>query len=108
MKTVIGYGVAIVGLVILTFGAGGFEIPLLSGLDVTIVNTVAMVLVAIGVIIVIVGGSGEGGGSGDGGFFANLFGGGAKYPGKRKSKKKGKIQDLPIYEDDDIVAYRRD
>lgn len=106
MKAVIGYVVAVVGLVILTFGAGGFDAPLISGLDKTVVNTVAMILVAIGVVIVIV--SGDGGNGGGGGFFSNLFGGGGKYPGKRKSKRKGKITDLPIYEGDDIVAYRRD
>jgi len=65
-----------------------------------------MILVAVGVVIVIVGGSGRS--SGGGGFFSNLFGRGDKYPGKRKSKRKGKILDLPIYEGDDIVAYRRD
>ena len=108
MKAVIGYAVAILGLVILTFGAGGFDIPLISSLDKTIVNTIAMVLVAAGVVIVIVSGGGRGSSSSGGGFFANLFGRGAAYPGKRKSKRKGKILDLPIYEGDDIVAYRRD
>ena len=108
MKAVIGYVVAVIGLVILTFGAGGFEIPGVSLLDKTIVNTIAMIFVAVGVMIVIIGGGGKGSSGGGGGFFSNLFGGKDMYPGKRKSKRKGKIMDLPIYEGDDIVAYRRD
>jgi hypothetical protein len=96
-KKVIGYGVSIFGLIILIFGAGGFEVPLLSSLDTYIVNIFGMVLVAGGVVIVIVLGEG-GGGRG------NVRG----YRGKRKSKGKGKVADLPVYEGDDIIAYRRD
>jgi len=104
MKVVIGYVLAVIGLVLLSFGAGGFTIPLISSLPTSVVNIAAMVLVGVGVVIVII--SGEGSSSG-GGFLSGIFGGG-KYPGKRKSKRGGKIKDLPVYEGDDIVAYRRD
>ena len=94
---VIGYGLSAVGLLLLVIGAGDFGIPVISMVPKTLMNIISMVVLAAGVVAIIVdGGSGGGGGKSRG------------YQGKRKSKSKGKIEDLPVYEGDNIIAYRRD
>jgi uncharacterized membrane protein len=92
-KKVIGYFFAVLGLVILVFGAGGFNVPVISLISKSVLNILGMIFVGLGVVLVVMAG---GGGSVN------------KYPGKRFSKNRGKIQDLPIYEGDNIIAYRRD
>lgn len=94
MKVVIGYGIAIFGLAILALGAGDFDIPILSWFSNSSLSIVAMVLIAGGVVLILV--------------FSDKRGRSNKYEGKRHSKNGGKIQDLPVYEGDSIIAYRRD
>lgn len=84
MKKVIGYVVSIIGLVILTFGAGGFEIPLVGDMSTTLMNIFGIGFIIVGVIIIMLNSE------------------------KSSKKRKGKIKDLPVYEGEDIVAYRRD
>jgi len=95
---VMGYILAALGLGILVFAAGSFDVPFLDAGNKMYVNILGMVVVAGGVVLIIVDGGGFGGGKG-----RNKY-----YEGKRKSKRKGKIADLPIYEGDNIIAYRRD
>ena len=94
MNKVIGYVLAVVGLGILFLGAGDFGLPVVSLLGKTVVSIIAMICIGGGVVIILMNSSGGSKSS--------------AYQGKRKQKSGGKIQDLPVYEGDDIVAYRRD
>jgi len=91
MNKVIGYIVSVIGLGILSLGAGDFNIPLISSLSKVVVSTVAMVFIVAGVVIIIINSDKSKG-----------------HHGKGKPKSGGKVKDLPVYEGDDIIAYRRD
>jgi hypothetical protein len=89
MDTVIGYSIAGVGLAILAFGSAGNIIPI----DNFIINIIGGACVVIGVV--------------------NVTMAERKTGGKSKKAKKGKKgeqadhDDLPVYQGNDIVAYRR-
>ena len=80
MNKVTGYIVSTIGLVILIFGAGGFQIPLIGDMSPMIFNILGMGCIIVGVILIII---------------------------NSDKKSKGKTKDLPVYQGDEIVAYRR-
>lgn len=80
-KKVIGYLIAIIGILILGFGVSLFQTLILS--------IIGMICVGAGVVIII------------------MFSEKSSSRDSGKKAGKGKIKDLPVYEGDNIVAYRR-
>jgi len=86
MKKVIGYGVSVLGLLLMALGFGDFgsKIPVVGGLGSGVVNSLGIILVVVGVVVSMMGGSGK------------------------KGKAKQEEDEVPIYKGKKIVGYRRE